>query len=258
MTHWLDSIRRALDGRRQPADIFIRDDDAGWDDARLLRLLDLVAAQGWPIDLAVIPCEAHGALATMLLERIEAGVSIGLHQHGYRHCNHEPSGRSWEFGPARDRTRQQLDIADGQARLRGLFGHHLDPFFTPPWNRCTRDTGEALVALGVRLLSRDVTAPPLSVPGLAELPVRVDWFARRKQLPMTRDVWAAQVAGDLAVADRPVGLMLHHAPMHDVDFADLAALLSVLTAHGARGFLMRDAVRAGAADEVSTSAGRLG
>ena len=40
---------------RRRSTLFLRDDDAGWDDARLLALLDTMARAGVPIDLAVDP-----------------------------------------------------------------------------------------------------------------------------------------------------------------------------------------------------------
>ena len=73
---------------------------------------------------------------------------------------------------SRSRDEQCADIAAGQERLRELFGDRLDPFFTPPWNRCTRDTGECLVELGFTLLSREHRAEPLGL--LPELPVHLD------------------------------------------------------------------------------------
>ena len=45
------------------------------------------------------------------------------------------------------------------------------------------------------MLSRDRAAPPLGLPGLAELPVTVDWFAKRKGAPGSRrDASARQLA----------------------------------------------------------------
>jgi peptidoglycan/xylan/chitin deacetylase (PgdA/CDA1 family) len=210
---WLDSILRALDDTPAPVTFFLRDDDAGWEDDRLRALLDLVAGHGLPIDLAVIPTAAGPRLAHALLERRARGEPIGLHQHGFAHRDHEtPPGRRCEFGPSRSRARQRADLAAGAERLRDLLGDAVDPLFTPPWNRCTRVTGECLVELGFTALSRDATAAPLEVPGLAELPVAVDWLRRRRGVALSR----AQVADRLAdaiVAGGPVGVMLHHAVM---------------------------------------------
>ena len=48
-------LLRALDAASGPVPFFLRDDDAGWDDARLFALLDCTQQAGVPIDLAVIP-----------------------------------------------------------------------------------------------------------------------------------------------------------------------------------------------------------
>ena len=73
---------------------------------------------------------------------------VGLHQHGLAHVNHEREGRKCEFGPSRDAAAQRRDIADGRERLAALLGDRVDPIFTPPWNRCTADTGAVLAELG--------------------------------------------------------------------------------------------------------------
>ena len=46
-----DLIQPALDALPTPVDCFVRDDDAGWDDDRLLTLLDLMAQVDVPIRL---------------------------------------------------------------------------------------------------------------------------------------------------------------------------------------------------------------
>ena len=169
MTSWLGPVAAALDAH-PGARVFFRDDDAGWDDARLFDLLDLFDSRGVPLDLAVIPEELDAGLARAL----SRGASA-LHQHGFAHVNHEREGRKCEFGPARDVVDQVRDIVAGQQRMRVLLGDRVDPIFTPPWNRCTPDTGRALAPLGFEVLSRESRAEPLGEPGLLELPVSVDF-----------------------------------------------------------------------------------
>ena len=105
----------SLDEATEPVDVFFRDDDAGWEDARLLELIARFAEHGVPLDLAVIPAELHEGLAARL-----ADSHAGLHQHGYAHTNHQVEGRKCEFGPARARAEQHADIAAGQERLTEL------------------------------------------------------------------------------------------------------------------------------------------
>lgn len=228
---WLDPVRRALDVAPMPVTVFIRDDDAGWDDPRLFALLDLCDRYDAPIDLAVIPTELRPELADALLARRADPYSrVGLHQHGYCHANHQTEGRKCEFGTARSRQAQYDDIAEGRYLLHAQLGEALDPFFTPPWNRCTADTAEVLDELGFTVLSRDFTAEPFARDGLLEVVVQVDWFAKRAGRRLSRRELGLLVA-ERATGTAPLGLMLHHAVMDETERAGVAELLAVLTTH---------------------------
>jgi peptidoglycan/xylan/chitin deacetylase (PgdA/CDA1 family) len=217
---WLDEVLGALDELDAPVDVFFRDDDAGWGDARLRELLDRFAAAGLPVDLAVIPAALTPALAEELAAR-----PCGLHQHGYAHVNHQPEGRKCEFGAARGRERQRRDIEAGRRRLGELLGTRVDPIFTPPWNRCTRDTAEALAALGFAALSRESRAAPFGLPGLAELPVMLDWVR------LEPGEIARRLAAAIRAAGGPVGVMLHHAVMDAGQMSRMSELLALLGTH---------------------------
>jgi hypothetical protein len=227
---WLRPLEEALDAAPAPVTVFFRDDDAGWADARLATLLDVFARRAVPIDLAAIPVCVTPPLARTLLARAERTQPLGIHQHGYLHVSHEREGRRCEFGPARSAAAQRADIAAGRRRLRQLFGEALQPVFTPPWNRCTEATGACLVELGIGVLSRDRTATPLELDGLAELPVQVDWFAKRKRVMLGRAAVGEHLAAR-AVEPAPLGVMLHHAEMEDEDMAAVGDLLDLLCAH---------------------------
>jgi peptidoglycan/xylan/chitin deacetylase (PgdA/CDA1 family) len=210
---------------------FFRDDDGGWEDERLLELLDRFDRHALPLDVAVIPCALSGGLATELRARHAAADGrLGLHQHGFSHRNHEAEGKKQEFGPARSRAQQRRDIAEGRRRLRDALGDTVDPVFTPPWNRCTRDTGACLAELGFAILSREAQAPPLDVPGLAEVPVDVDWFARRKGVRVSREDIGDRLA-DAAGTRDAVGVMFHHAEMDAEEMRAADELLALLAAH---------------------------
>ena len=231
MTAWLNPLRGELDAADSPVTVFVRDDDAGWDDTRLTALLDLFDRYGAPIDLAVIPRELHPDLARELRRRKrDATGGLGLHQHGYAHVNHEPEGRKCEFGPVRSVDEQTRDIATGRRLLLDLLGPDLDPIFTPPWNRCTQDTGVALRTVGIDVLSRDATATPLDERGVSELVVQVDWFASRRGVRLDRTELGVVMA-ERAAGDAPLGVMLHHAAMDTADFAGVEELLDLLTGH---------------------------
>jgi peptidoglycan/xylan/chitin deacetylase (PgdA/CDA1 family) len=237
---WLDPLRATLDAAAHPVTFFVRDDDAGWTDDRLRRLLTVFDRFEAPLDLAVIPRALSLPLARELRARREDG-RLGLHQHGYAHANHEPTGRKCEFGPSRSQALQRKDIERGRRRLEALLGAPLDPIFTPPWNRCTETTGRALVDTGVPVLSRESRAAPLGVRGLAELSIHVDWFARRRGVRVTRAELGEAIAA-AAGAGGPVGIMLHHADMDGGDRRLVAELLGLLSGR-ARLVRMADLAR---------------
>ncbi len=231
MIGWLDPLRRTLDGSSRTVTFFFRDDDAGWRDDRLLALLDVYVERGVPIDVAAIPVALTPDLATELRARLaRAPELLAVHQHGYAHVNHEERGRRSEFGSSRSLAAQLGDIRAGRRRLEELLGPVLQPMFTPPWNRCTAETGRALLEAGVRVLSRDRTADPLGLQGLEELPVQIDWFKKRKGRPLDRRA-VGELLAARAAEPAPVGVMLHHCAMEEADMAAVVELLELLATH---------------------------
>jgi hypothetical protein len=222
----------SLDGQHAPIDVFIRDDDAGWNDAQLLTLLDLTQRCAVPIDLAAIPQAMRRDLARELRERCAASDgTVGVHQHGSAHVNHEVEARKCEFGRARSAEQQRDDLVRGQALLREHFGDWLQPIFTPPWNRCNELTPVLLADIGFAALSRDRGARPVQG-ALQEMPVDIDWSRH------WREGGAPGVAAafDRAFSERTgdgqaLGLMLHHAVMSEDEFSLLEQWLGVLSAH---------------------------
>lgn len=242
MTSWLDPLRRTLDDTREPATCFFRDDDVGWHDARMFRLLEVFEKASVPLDLAVIPAEVTDTLARRLRDRLRSAAGrMRVHQHGYRHANHEGVGRKCEFGPCRPAADQAADLQAGQRRMIELFPEFCDPIFTPPWNRCTQTTADLLAAQGYRALSRMDGAAALRLGGLTEISVCVDW-CRSTAGSEGRGRLAYHVA-DLVMRAAPVGIMLHHAVMISADRADLAAFLTLLGSHpNARCVSMRSQI----------------
>jgi peptidoglycan/xylan/chitin deacetylase (PgdA/CDA1 family) len=227
---WLDPLREVLDGGDEQVQFFFRDDDAGWDDRALERLLDVFEAHGLPLDVAAIPAAMSTCTVELLLHRSAAGRNdLTVHQHGFAHLNHEPEGRKCEFGLSRSRQQQTEDVAQGRALLHKLVGD-VPAVFTPPWNRCTSWTGEVLRDLGFEVLSRDLSAGSTGVAGLRELPVTVDWFAKRKKLPVSAG-GRGELLAESARGTRPVGVMLHHEVMTHEDLADLGMLLALVASH---------------------------
>lgn len=244
--NWLDPLRKTLDSNPDSITFFFRNDDVGWEDTRLFALLDLFAEFNLPLDLAAIPTAISPRTAARLQTLVERDLGkLSIHQHGYAHLNHEQTGRKCEFGETRSRELQLADIEAGKDRLNDLFGPMAEPIFTPPWNRCTADTAACLRDAGFKLLSRDTTAPQLKTDGLAELPVSIDWFAKRKKVRLTPEEIGSSFSTAATACSR-VGVMLHHALMNEEERARLGELLRLISTHSqARCVLMRDFIRGG-------------
>jgi predicted deacetylase len=227
MSTWLDPVRAALEQIDRPSHWFFRDDDAGWADDRLEILLNYFTEWAVPLDLAVIPTELRDDLADALLRRYaDRPKLLGLHQHGYSHANHEITGRKCEFGASRSALQQSRDIEQGAKLLCNKLGRAIDAIFTPPWNRCSSATVAALQAFDFRALSRDVSAAPLDLGDLTEIPVCVDWSKYRDGEQINHSTLAVNIA---AAANRStVGIMLHHAVMTPADFTALGEFLALL------------------------------
>ncbi len=230
-TNWLDPLRETLDEAPGSVSFFFRDDDAGWEDARLFELLDVFADYNVPIDLAVIPKSISRQTAARLRRRLEENPeSISAHQHGYAHVNHEQTGRKCEFGDSRSSWIQRADIAAGKTLLSELLGPITESIFTPPWNRCTESTADCLKQEGFTLLSRDITATRFNTPGLTELPVSIDWFAHRRKVRLTPNEIGDSLSRAVS-SGAPVGVMLHHALVDDEERQRIGELLELLSSH---------------------------
>jgi predicted glycosyltransferase len=228
---WLEPASRALDDLERPANVFFRDDDGGWGDDRLLRLLDIFGEYGLPLDVAAIPAALTAPLVDELSRRMAGNQgTVRIHQHGYTHTNHEAEGKKCEFGAARDYAAQRSDIENGQRRLAELFGPLSDPIFTPPWNRCTDATVKSLAELRFAVLSRDSHATPFSHHGVFELPITLDWFANKKKVRFSLEEWGNLLAAQLK-AGSFIGIMLHHAVMDETEMQALSKVLALLGRH---------------------------
>jgi hypothetical protein len=84
------------------------------------------------------------------------------------------------------------------------------------------------------VLSRDVTADRFGRRDLREVPVAVDWFGKRKGVRWSR----AELAGRLrdgVLGGGPVGVMLHHELVDDLERADIDDVLRLVASHPAAG-----------------------
>lgn len=255
MNRWLDPLLAAFERTPDAPAWFFRDDDAGWADQRMLAVAGVFQRSGVVLDVAAIPAAVSPKLAEGLRALVAAGA-VAVHQHGWAHVNHQRDGRRSEFGTARTPAEELRELRKGRSVLAGLLEGAVEPFFTPPWNRCQDRTVPLLTEVGLTVLSCDVSAPRRNVPGVAEVPVRVDWArcwreggperlgaelaralhelgtpigggGRAAAAPRARAGDIGREPGNGAPA---LGVMLHHATMTGDQLDTLASLLGTLSA----------------------------
>lgn len=231
MTAWLKPLSQALNESDKPINFFFRDDDVGWADDEFRALLACFRRNLVPLDVAAIPSALTAEFAHEICAlHDQTPTLVGIHQHGLSHTNHEVLGRKCEFGISRTQQEQYRDIQLGKMKLEAVLGSALDPIFTPPWNRCTEITGQCLSELGFRLLSRDATAPSFALSGLKELPVSIDWFAKKNGERLSFQALGTLIANTVKQKQH-VGIMLHHELMSADERALLGDLLVLLSTH---------------------------
>ncbi|MCH9699688.1 MAG: DUF2334 domain-containing protein [Gammaproteobacteria bacterium] len=238
MAMWLDPVHQVLDNKSTVVQCYFRDDDIGWDNSRLFEMLNIFRRYHVPIDLAVIPSCVSSELAKQLIARVDnEHQRIGFHQHGYRHANHQMTGRKSEFGDERSLHDQLEDIENGCLILKACFHEYLQPIFTPPWNRCSKQTLSALETLGFKILSRDISATLLDTESIREIPVHLDWFAKHKGTRLDFNHLGEQLASFFHQYNS-VGVMLHHQLMDHKERLRLAELLNMFACHSRVEFIL--------------------
>jgi hypothetical protein len=214
---------------KQELHIFLRDDDVDVDEGPLRHLLELSLSRCVPLNLEIIPAGLTDAAAKLLDYYTRCCPTlVELHQHGWQHVNHEPTGRKCEFGVSRQVGQQLQDIARGKRLLEARFEERFYPAFTPPWNRCTEETFQVLDALDFHVLSKDTGRQTVSGYHFREISVTLDFYRWKggATLKAPEDIIAQLVAQ--MPTHNPIGLMLHHKVMDAYAFAFLDRLLEEL------------------------------
>lgn len=222
-------IDAGIAGAEKMPTVFFRADDIAVPSRSFQRLADLFLRNAQPLNLAVVPAWLTEA-RWRRLQRI-GGRAPELwcwHQHGWRHVNHEPSGKKQEFGDARPAERLRLEIRRGRARLEALLEDDFAPVFTPPWNRCSAGALRALNDLSFRAVSRTAGSRPVAPAPLQEIPVHVDLHTMKTADAAAgwQRLWTDLHAG---LSGGRCGIMIHHRRMNDAAFEFLDGLLAALS-----------------------------
>ncbi|MCF8056255.1 MAG: polysaccharide deacetylase family protein [Desulfocapsa sp.] len=210
------------------AQIFFRADDIGVPGKQFSQLIHLFLSHQLPLCLAVVPTWLTTARFQTLEELTGKPSSQWCwYQHGWRHRNHESSGKKQEFGSGRPAVQQLADLKKGKERLLDIMGDSFAPFFTPPWNRCSHDTLRGLQDLNFLAISRSRNAQPASPPSLPDVQVNIDLHTRRESDP-EESFQAFLKELEQGIAGGRGGIMIHHQRMNQAAFDFLALLLAIV------------------------------
>lgn len=232
----------------RPVTVFFRADDIGVPGKKLSQLMAGFSRHQVPLSLAVVPAwltrPRWQALRGAKIEQSgflpEKTPELWCwHQHGWRHQNHQPSGKKGEFGDSRTPAAIHQDLKKGRDRLQGLMGEDFYPAFTPPWNRCGLDALKSLKKLGFQAVSRGQGDGDPRVEGLPDIPVNIDLHTRKEPDPKTSwdRFWAeCNIAGQNGFC----GFMIHHQRMNQKAFDFLDILLPRLKTGNFRFVMLRD------------------
>ncbi len=220
------SLEKADPG--DPGYVFFRADDVAAPGTNIVRLMDLFARYRVPLCLAVVPVWLTRTRWRQLNSIGRKEPSLWCwHQHGWRHVNHEPEGKKEEFGRSRSSFIIQEELILGKHRLQTLMGDSFSPFFTPPWNRCSRNTLDLLKELNYKAVSRSRMSLPPAPDGLPDFAVNVDLHTRKEAHPVSGwDGLFSEIHS--ALSQNHCGMMIHHQRMNEAAFVFLEIFIQTL------------------------------
>ncbi len=223
-----EAVATGLANGTGQAQIFFRADDIGVPGQQFTKLIHLFLEHKLPLCLAVVPTWLTADRLSKLLEDTgTAGSQWCWHQHGWLHRNYETVGKKQEFGSARSGATQFADLKKGKDRLQKILGSTFSPFFTPPWNRCSKDTLKGLQNLKFHAVSRSENAKPNPPAGLPDIQVNIDLHTRKENDPekCLRNLLTEITQG---IANGTGGIMIHHQRMNQEALDFLALLLNTI------------------------------
>jgi len=215
----------AAAGRQDPIPVFFRADDVAVPGKRFSKLVDLFSRYQVPLSMSVVPTWLTESRWKSIERLCNKNFKLWcFYQHGWRHMNHEPSGKKQEFGPARPMAEIEHDLVRGRERLMSLMRDAFFPAFTPPWNRCSKAALTVLRTTGCKAISRSQRASPPAPAGMPDFQVNVDLHTRKEQ---TAALGWKNLYAELAtsIEDGFCGIMIHHQRMNENGLTFLDGLL---------------------------------
>ncbi len=195
-------------------ELFFRADDIGVPSKQFTQLITVFRKHNCPLCLAAVPSWLTASRLSLLRGVTGADEALWCwHQHGRMHRNYELSGKKQEFGACRDRETVKRHLRLGRERLEMLLSNSFQPFFTPPWNRCSQEAIDALVELKFSGVSRSRGAKPSVADGFPDLYVNVDLHTRKESDPLhCFNNLLTEI--EQSLASGRCGVMIHHQRMN--------------------------------------------
>lgn len=213
--------------RPGPVPVFFRADDIGRVDTNFSRLMELFTDHALPLCPALVPDWLSVDSWAAIRPSPRAEAFFCWHQHGFSHVNHETTGKKNEFGDSRSPDAVHRDIYAGKRKLEQIVGRVFMPVFTPPWNRCSRQTMQLLQELNFMALSRSINVQPPPPAGLPDLMINIDLHTRRETDPVL-GMNNLLTECRAALANGRMGFMLHHERMNQQAFSFLELLFQAV------------------------------
>lgn len=223
-----------------------RDDDARQPSPALVRLMDLSAAHGAPIALAIIPDVDLAPIG----EAIDGRPLVTAIQHGCDHVDRAGPPVSAEFQAQTAPEEVAEAIQCGWARLSAATP--AAPIYAPPWNVLTPNVATALTSTALRAVSLYGGRRGLGA-DMIQINAHIDIMSWRPQRFRGAPAILGRIWRQMRSRRRrrswsePIGLLTHHRNL-DVEAWDfLAAFL-------ARGAAARSPIRWRCASELLVEA----
>lgn len=228
--HLEKAVEQGLSHRKssQPVELFFRADDIGIPSHMFTELIRLFQHYQLPLCLATVPAWITPSRYNGLRDITGYDDTLWCwHQHGRLHKNFEHEGKKQEFGPARDKETIKRHLELGKDRLKQILGEAFQPYFTPPWNRCSLDTAVSLNELNFSAISRYRNAKPDFTGIITDIQVNVDLHTRKEpDLEISLTNLLTELENSLAT--ERCGIMIHHQRLNENGLIFLDTLLSTL------------------------------
>jgi hypothetical protein len=218
-----------LAAREAPVSLWWRDDDAGRDDPRLGRLLDLSVRHKAAVALSVVPAWLDPAA----IARVSSAELAIVLQHGISHANHAGEGqRKIELGGMAPPAHLADAARAGKERLAAAFPRQFRRVMVPPWNRLSAPVLATLPGAGFTGWSGWRDAPP-DEPRLRRRDTHVDaidWRGSRR-CRESRELFRELAAQLRLRAREPLGILTHHLATDEAGFRSLDRFIGVVQDH---------------------------